>query len=127
MTPQDDASPGDRRECLRDLVELRVSIPQAQASLARFPFDSDEELHDLTRTDALRALNRYLDGSLSSDDLRQWADTLEVRDDLGREQDFEEALTEFLFQLATPDLAGELTPDRAADWIETFQAPPRGH
>jgi hypothetical protein len=116
----------DRRSCLRDLVELRVPLARARASLARFPFDSDDELLALNRIDAVRVLTRYLDGSLPSDDLRDWADALEARDDLGREQGVDDALTEFLFQLATPDLAGELTPDRAAAWIDAFQTPGRG-
>lgn len=112
-----------REEALRDLVERRAPVPQAIAALADFSWDSDTELVNLTRADAVRVLQDYLAGKLTVQDVQYWADALEVRDDIGREAGFEDELTEFLFEMATPDVAGPLTPELATQWVQTFQAP----
>jgi hypothetical protein len=117
----DQTTQARRVEALRDLVELRVPIRDATAALGRFVWDSDEELVDLTSMDVMQLLNGYLDGRLSADDCREWAESLEVRDDVGREPGREEELAEFLFEIATPEVAGELTPQRAQQWISRLQ------
>jgi hypothetical protein len=119
----DHATPQVQREhALRDLVQRRAPVPKAIAALARFKWDSDSELVNLTRADAVRALQDYLSGKVTAEDVHQWADALEVRDDIGREPGFEDELTEFLFEIATPEVAGTLTPELAKQWVQTFQA-----
>jgi hypothetical protein len=113
-------SPELRAEALRDLVELRTPIDDAAAVLARFGWDSEDEPVTLTRADALRVLRGYLNGRLTNEDVRRWAEALEGREDLGRETGFEKLLTEFLFELATPELAGPLTPELAQHWTAVF-------
>lgn len=109
-----------RAEAVGDLVELRVPVEQAAAALARFPWDSDEELHVLTRADALRLLKRYKRQELTVVECQRWADALEGRDDLGLEDGFEDTLKEFLFQIATPELTEPLTPHVATRWEATL-------
>lgn len=119
----DHATPQAQREdALRDLVQRRAPVPEAIAALARFPWDSDTELVALTRADAVRVLQDYLAGTLTAEDAQQWADALEVRDDVGREPGFADELTEFLFEMATPEVAGPLTPELATQWVQAFQA-----
>jgi len=116
------AASGDQRiAALRDLVEMRIPVVESIEALSRFDWDSDDELVILVSGDALRVLNGYLSGTLSREEVEQWADALEVRDDVGREPEFEEELGELLFQLATPDVAGELVPDLAKEWIEKLR------
>jgi len=47
------------------------------------------------------------------------------RDDLGLEVVYEEALKEFLFQLATPELADPLTLEVATRWETTLEGSPQ--
>ncbi|RJQ81374.1 hypothetical protein [Amycolatopsis panacis] len=122
----DPTTQAQRTGALRDLVQRRVPVPQALAALTDFAWDSDTELVTLTRADAVRSLRDHLDGTLTDRDLQSWADALEVRDDIGREPGYEDQLTEFLFEIATPEVAGPLTPERATHWIQTFQAPTAG-
>ena len=107
-------------EVLRDVVELRKSIGEAAAALASFGWDSEDELVTLTCVDALRVLRGYSNGTLTGEDVQRWAEVLEGRDDLGREAGFEESLTDFLFELATPEVAGCLTPELAHRWTTTL-------
>lgn len=118
----DHATPHAQREdALRALVELRVPVATATAALASFDWDSDRELVNVTCADAVRVLQQYLAGKLTAEDCQQWADALEVRDDVGREPGFEDELTEFLFEIATPEVAGTLTPERAQHWVQALQ------
>jgi hypothetical protein len=107
----------ERASRLRDLVRLTVSVDQAISSLADFPAFDVGEVLDLTRADVRIVLNRYLDGSLSAGDLQEWADAVEVREDLGREAGYEEVLGTVIFQLANPILDGEITSDRVQAWL----------
>jgi hypothetical protein len=106
-----------RKDALRRLVIFATPVESARAELAGFGWDSDDELVSLTRADALRVLRRYADGTLSADTVAEWAETIEGRDDVGREPGFEQQLNDFLFEFANPDLAGPLTPER---WIQAF-------
>ena len=110
----------ERADVLRDLITLRVPVADATAALARFGWDSDDELVTLTRADVVRVLRGYTDGALTVDDVHAWAEALEGRDDVGREAGFADALTEFLFEAATPELAGPLSPDAARRWTTRF-------
>jgi hypothetical protein len=107
----------ERTEAVRDLVELRVPPGQAAASLQRFPWDSDVELRTLTRVDAVRALRRYGAGGLSADELEQWAQALEGRDDVGLEDGYEDLLKDFLFELSTPELTEPITDASISRWL----------
>ncbi|WP_326948645.1 hypothetical protein OG439_07610 [Amycolatopsis sp. NBC_01307] len=115
------ASPEEQRvDALRDLVQCRRPVRDAVAVLAGYKWDSDVELVNLTRADATRVLRGYLSGALTAEEAQRWAEALEVRDDVGREQGFEDELTEFVFEMATPEVAGALTSQRAQQWLNAF-------
>jgi hypothetical protein len=115
----------DRRiQALLDVTRLRQPVEQAAAALADFPWDSDEELVELTRSDAVRLLNAYADHVLSADDCRRWAEALEGRDDVGLQAGAEDALKDLLFELSTPEITEPLTPQRARHWQTVLRAAP---
>jgi hypothetical protein len=115
----------DRRiQALLDVTRLRQPVEQAAAALADFPWDSDEELVELTRSDAMRLLNAYSDHVLSADDCRRWAEALEGRDDVGLQAGAEDALKDLLFELSTPEITEPLTLQRAQHWQTVLRAAP---
>lgn len=105
-----------RIEALRDLINLRVAVEQAEVSLAEFRWDSDDDLVTLTRDDAIRVLQRYQAGELTSADCERWAEALAGRDDVGFEKGWDDTLKDFLFEIATPELAEPLTPEFSRRW-----------
>jgi hypothetical protein len=111
-----------RTEALRDLINLRVPVEQAEAALADFGWDSDDDLDTLTRADAIEILRRYQAGELTATDCQRWAEALEGRDDLGFEDGWEDTLKELLFEIATPDLAEPLTPEFAHRWASRLSS-----
>ncbi|MGI5215492.1 hypothetical protein [Plantactinospora sp. CA-290183] len=117
---EDDVLRTQRGDALRNLIELRTSLTEAVAALARFEWDSDTELVVLTRLDGMRLLRRYREHDLTAHECQRWAEALEGRDDVGLEPGFEDTIKEFLFEIATPELAGELTPELASGWERTL-------
>ena len=103
----------DRRELLNRLIRYQLPIEPVLEGLADFRFDSAGELVCLQRSDLVGVLDRFLAGELSADQVRDWADQLEVRDDVGVEPGFEGRLRDALFSLANPNLAEPLTPEMA--------------
>lgn len=101
--------PSDARvEAIWDLIDIRRPVFDAVAALGSFEWDAPRELVVLTRGHVTAAIQRCLDGTISLEELRAWAEALEGRDDVG----FEEGgvdMREAVFELATPELFGEPT------------------
>jgi len=80
----------------------------------------------LRRSHVITVLNKLGIGKWSPDDVEQWADLLEGRNDVGLESGHEDVLKEVIFDLANPALQGPLNP-RSADGLMrrlTAKAPP---
>jgi hypothetical protein len=101
-----------RQEILRDLIELARPVPTLRRELAVFPWDS-AELVRLDRAQLTATLRRYLSGKISSQSVSEWAEALEGRDDVGYDQQVADVLAE----LASPEINGTLTGDRARELI----------
>lgn len=86
------------------------------AQLKRFPWDCDEELALLGRDRMVHVLDRFVAGSLSPGQVEEWAEAIEVRDDIGTDALGHDLLREIIFELANPLLIGtNLTHSRAKD------------
>lgn len=59
--------------------------------------------------DVDRALRLYEEGSLSEEQLQDWADLLEMNDHVEYERDAEEAIANLLFCLSTPEINEPIT------------------
>lgn len=81
----------------------------ALAELSRHTWDVAVPLVTLTAVHLLRIIDRYLGGELSSDQVTDWADLVECRDDIGYPEDDHDFLSAAIFRLANPNLEGEVT------------------
>jgi hypothetical protein len=66
-------------------------------------------------------LRRFLAGELGAAECAGRADASEGRDDLGYQEDAENVLADFLFELATPVLTQPLSAERARWWIALLE------
>jgi hypothetical protein len=105
-----DVDSADRREAVRDLVERRRPTVDAAAALKAFPWDSDEPLVVLTPALVVDVLDEYLAGGVSAEAVMEWAEAIELRDDIDLA---DERVNEVIFELANPLLTSALTPDGA--------------
>jgi hypothetical protein len=78
--------------------------------LRSFAWDWDgEPLLVLTKADFLRVIDRFLAGQLSAAQLQEWAENLEVRDDVVFDERDAELLDGIFFRIATPMINEPLT------------------
>jgi hypothetical protein len=108
----------DRREALRNLIDLKEPVADAARRVREFPWDSDTELVILTRLDLAGILDLYLQGKLDGSELEQWAEALEGRDDVGYEGQAVALLKQIIFELANPEITSQLDSKRAREWKE---------
>ena len=99
-----------RAEILQELARFeRPSEPLLQ-ELRSFGWDwNDAPLLVLTRADFLRVIDRFLAGQISAAQLQEWAENLEVREDVAFDEKEAELLDDIFFRIATPEINEPLT------------------
>jgi hypothetical protein len=100
----------DRRALLAALVRYELPVEPVLNQLASVPWDSTEELAQIGAPEIVAILDRLIKGELSAEQVRDWADLVEVRDDVGLDPRHENALREIIFRLANPTLCDAITP-----------------
>jgi hypothetical protein len=71
-----------RKAAVENLVHLRVPVNEAINALKPFPWDFEQELVTVGIAEIVAALNRFLAGNLSAEELEAWANGVEGRDDI---------------------------------------------
>lgn len=104
-----------RAGLLRRMVAFELPVEPTVESLAALPYDCDSDLVVVAPTDVLRMIDRSLGRELSLEQLVEWAEFLEVRDGVGFAAPNSDRLKEILWELANPELCGEVTQNRLRD------------
>ncbi|HEX2210578.1 MAG TPA: hypothetical protein VHG93_23055 [Longimicrobium sp.] len=105
----------DRRSLLMSLLRGERPTAELRRELARHPWDCESPLVTLEATHVRGMTQRFVDGLISARDLEDWADALELREDIDMEAGKEDLLRETIQRLANPELYDPLTRDHAAD------------
>jgi hypothetical protein len=107
---------GERQRILRDLLEIKRPLREVASELGQVPYDCapGEEL-TLTRRQAIRLLDAFVEDNLGREDLEYWARLIENRNDIRYEAD-SEAIKEMVFVLANPEITRPLDVERAQEW-----------
>jgi hypothetical protein len=100
MTPNEP----NRLDLISSLLELSISLDELTKELNKFPWDYDGKGVELTRIHLSRILERYLKDELSENEIEQWANMIECREDICFEKGFERHIDKILHELANPIL-----------------------
>jgi hypothetical protein len=103
----------DRKVALAALIAYQLPIDPVLASLGSFGWDLAEPLATLTKADVVRILDRFLSGSITGEQVTDWADLVECREDIGYPEADHAQLVETMFTLANPNLRGDVTRELA--------------
>lgn len=103
----------DRYVALHDLLDFARPIRELRGLLAFHEWDFDGPPLVVDRGHFRRVLERYLNGDLSIRDIEDWANLIEGREDIAFESGNEELLREIVYELANPELAEQLSNQRA--------------
>jgi hypothetical protein len=100
-----------RRGAVENLVHLRVPVDEAISALKPFPWDSEHELATLGAAEVKVALEKFIDGRVSAEELEIWANGVEGRDDI----DFTpHEVIDLITEIANPLLFSPLSTDTAS-------------
>jgi hypothetical protein len=106
-----------RIELLFDLVQRRRPVEETLGMLQEYPWDS-EPLVELLAGNISATLLEFVNGTVSAEYVHDWADALEVREDIGVTSPRHQ---EILFELANPMLVGELDVERAQRMLRNLR------
>jgi hypothetical protein len=110
-----------RQEAVKSLVLFDRSLDLLREGVAAFPYDwSGPPLAILRREHLTAVLARWQSGQLTASDVEEWANLVEVRDDLDHDP-ADPMVAEAVFDLANPLLQGTLT-DVAPALIKALNA-----
>lgn len=101
--------PHDRASLLRALIACEQPLEPVLAALHECGWDAPEPLATLTSADVSSILDRYLSGDLTAKQVADWADLVECREDIDLPESGRASVSDVVFQLANPNLRGELT------------------
>lgn len=93
----------DRREVLLDLINNRVDTQSLISELSNYSWDCEEPLLIIKNEHISYILNKFLVGNLSSEELENWANAIECREDIAFEND---SLEDVINRIANPVLYG---------------------
>lgn len=112
-----------RKQILESLIAFDRSLSEIQKDMATLDWDSEEYVTTLTRQDILSVLNRYLNKEFTAEEIRDWAEELDARQDYAREKGYQDLVIETIFNLSTePWLGLPLTPEYAQQLIQEISS-----
>jgi len=114
-----------RADILRRLVRYEEPPEPLVQELRGFPWDwfEEEPLVVLSISDLLRVIDRFLAGEIDAQQLQDWAERLECREDFGFDLAHEELVDDVFFRLASPFINEPLTAETVSRMREQLCAP----
>lgn len=111
----------NRKELLNKLIKMDGSIEFLNLELAKFGWDSEKDLVILKKQHILEIFNKFLRGEIKKQDIANWAEAIECREDIGFETNYKKLISEIIFDLANSDVAGILTENKAKIFITKLE------
>ena len=108
----------DRRDILIELLSFSKPLKELKSMLSSIAWDSQESLVVVTRSHLINVLLRFLKNELNKNEVEDWANLIECREDLDYELDYTDLLAQAIYQLANPTLEGDLNIDNCKEMIK---------
>jgi len=99
------------------LVNLDKPLHDLEEDVSQLKWDDERSTVALSQDNVRSVLDRYLLGSLTSEEVEQWANLLEGREDIAAER----SVRDMIHQLANPLLEGELSHAVARSLLAKLQ------
>jgi hypothetical protein len=102
-----------RAEILHELVRFEKPSGPLMRELQSFGWDWAEEapLLILKKEDLLRIIDRFLAHEISAEQLHEWAENLEVREDVAFDEKESDLIDSVFFRIAVPEIHEQLTQE----------------
>lgn len=101
-----------RAEILHELVRFEKPSYPLRCELGSFGFDWDgEPLLILKKEHLLRIIERFLADEITAAQLQEWAENLEVREDVAFDEEERDLIDPIFFRISSPEIHESLTHD----------------
>ncbi|WP_116963198.1 hypothetical protein [Fastidiosibacter lacustris] len=110
----------DRFDVLKDLITLNKPVSILAESLSKFDWDYEGQPLIVMVSQIREVLKRFLAGDYSAQELEDWANLIECRQDLEFEEKKHNEIANVIYCLANPVLEGEITADSCKVLIATL-------
>ncbi|WP_444905961.1 hypothetical protein ACJJIR_15080 [Microbulbifer sp. SSSA008] len=111
-----------RKVLVTKLVEYKAPINRILGDLKSYGWDSETDLVTLRPSHLENVLERYISGELSDLQVRDWANAIEHREDIGLLNEYKGTLDEMIFWLANPAINYPIKKDLAKRVIKNLQS-----
>jgi hypothetical protein len=101
-----------RNKFLNDLIALTRPLRELSKQVSEIPWDHAGPKIILRRTNLVSIIERVLAGELSVNDLENWANLLECREDIEFENEHEDQIDNIIDIFANPVLFGSMDHPR---------------
>lgn len=108
----------DRLELVNLLLDAPDSLASTMERLSSYSWDFTGTGVQLKREHIEAALQRYLSGSLTREQLEDWANAIEGREDIEFDGSYGQLLADIVYELANPTLTQLLSKPRAIELIK---------
>ncbi len=108
----------NRTEILKELVLLQGNIEVLEKELSQYPWDIEKALFKINAEIFLSVLKRNINNEIDLETITNWANAIECRDDIEFAND---ELQEIVFELANPEINGEITKKRLSEIIALLE------
>jgi hypothetical protein len=110
----------ERLQVVQLLIEFPEDLDDISIKLSKFCFDYDGEQVILTLKDVGKALGLFIKGMKTEEEIENWANLIEGREDIEFFEDDEEILDEVMHKLANPYLQGNLTLKYCEEFLSKY-------
>jgi len=107
-----------RKFYLDSLIHLKKDLADIRTELSSFDWDDEEEEIVLTAKAVSNVLSKAVIGDFTIEQLEEWADIIEVRNDIVYEELHDALIKEVISHLSNPDLFGKIDNLKLQNWID---------
>lgn len=107
-----------RLETLKNLVSFSRPLGELLSDLSEFSWDYQGEPLVVTSFQIIEVLQRYIYGEIDTEEVEQWANMLECREDIEFEKSNEKQLENVIYSLANPELEGKINIDLCNHFVK---------
>lgn len=107
----------NRAEALKQIVTFGAEKEAAYSELVKFGYDSEIEYLVVTKSILESVLQMFLSDKITDDELEEWANFIECRDDL----DYE-VIEGYIYKLANLYLVGDINKEKITKMVHLLKA-----
>jgi len=94
----------NRIEVLKSLVTFSIPTTKLKNELNKLPWDSEDPLIVLKKDHLLQIIEKLRKNKITLSELIEWANLLEVREDIEYEKPYDTQINKIIFTIANPEL-----------------------